>query len=399
MLYFNLLCLCDDFFDSSGESNLKCLFLRYLAVLSLLLYPVFWCSSQSFASQDSLSSRSSASLQVKKASNSPLLSRKGELPIVVETAFAESIALDQVLESIGTLNAYQSLVIKAEVSGKIDGIHFSDGSFVRKDGLLVSLDSSTQRVLLEQAQAEVVFCRKKYHRLADLAARKFISENNKDQAWSELRVAEGKLSLAKVNLEKMLVHAPFSGILGFKNISVGMYVEPGRDLIVLQDISRVKVDLPFPERYFGQLRVGQEISLRFDAYPQKNFSATVRAIDVEIDQGSRSFWIRSILKNPNGLLRAGMLAKANVRIARDPDTVVVPEESLITTNGDSFSLYRVQDSFATRVNVQVGMRKDGKVEIVSGLKTGEQVITAGQAKFLGRLDKIPVRVISPVIRE
>ena len=314
-------------------------------------------------------------------------------PVNVEAARAELVSLSETAFTVGTLRANESVVVKPEIAGRVDRIAFDGGSLVRKGALLVALDATVAAAEAEQIRAELALARSNYQRTADLAGQKFVSESARDQAASNLKVVEAKLKLAEAKLAKTQIRAPFSGRLGLRNFSVGDFIREGAELVVLEDVSQMKVDLRLPERYLGQLRRGQALELEFDAYPGRRFGAVLEAIDVQVDANGRSVVVRGRMSNPDGLLRAGMFAKASLTLAQRANAVVVPEEALVPA-GELQFVYRIEDGKAMRVRVRIGLRRDGKVEIVEGLRGGDQVVTAGQPRLTR--DATEVQVLGAV---
>jgi len=294
---------------------------------------------------------------------------------------------------VGTLRANESVVVKPEIAGRIDRIGFEGGSLVRKGALLVVLDATVAAAEAEQIRAELALARSHYQRTADLARQQFVSESARDQAASNLKVVEAKLKLAEAKLAKTEIRAPFSGRLGLRNFSVGDFIREGTELVVLEDVSQMKVDLRLPERFLGQLRQGQSLALEFDAYPGRRFEALLEAIDVQVDANGRSVVARGRMANPDGLLRTGMFARVSLTLAQRANAVVVPEEALVPV-GEQQYVYRIDEGKAVRQRVRTGLRRDGKVEIVEGLRGGEQVVTAGQPKLTS--DATEVRIVEPV---
>jgi len=313
-------------------------------------------------------------------------------PVGVEAARAERISLSETVSTVGTLRANESVVVKPEIAGRIDRIGFEGGSLVRKGALLVVLDATVAAAEAEQIRAELALARSHYQRTADLARQQFVSESARDQAASNLKVVEAKLKLAEAKLAKTGIRAPFSGRLGLRNFSVGDFIREGTELVVLEDVSQMKVDLRLPERFLGQLRQGQSLALEFDAYPGRRFEALLEAIDVQVDANGRSVVARGRMANPDGLLRTGMFARVSLTLAQRANAVVVPEEALVPV-GEQQYVYRIDEGKAVRQRVRTGLRRDGKVEIVEGLRGGEQVVTAGQPKLTG--DATEVRIVGP----
>jgi len=205
-------------------------------------------------------------------------------------------------------------------------------------------------------------------------------------------VQEARLQLAEAQLAKTRIVAPFSGVLGLRNFSTGDFVKDGAELVTLEDVSSMKVDLRLPERFLGQLRRGQAISVAVDAYPGREFKAELDALDAQVDANGRSLLARGRLANPDGVLRTGMFAKARILLKEKPTATVVPEEAIMPVGNEVF-VYRVEGGKAMRTKVQTGLRRSGKVEIVDGVKPGDLVVTAGQMRL--QRDGMEVRVIDP----
>lgn len=313
-------------------------------------------------------------------------------PVAVEVAKARVMALADDVFAVGTLRANESVVVKPEIAGRIVNIAFADGASVRQDQLLIELDASVLAAQAEQVRAELALSQTTYDRTADLAKRNFVSESARDQAAANLNVQQARLRLAEAQLGKTRIVAPFAGVLGLRNVSLGDFVREGAELVILEDVSSMKVDLRLPERYIGQLRRGQRIEVGVDSFPDQQFVAVLDAVDVQVDANGRSLMARGRLENRDLLLRSGMFAKARIVLKEKPQAVVIPEEAIIP-EGSAAQVYRVVDGKAQRVSVVTGIRRDGVVELVSGISAGDLVITAGQLKL--QRDGQEVRVIDP----
>jgi len=313
-------------------------------------------------------------------------------PVGVEAARVATMALADEVLAVGTLRANESVVIKPEIAGRIVRIGFSDGARVPRGALLVGLDDSVLAAQAEQASAELGLARASFERTQDLAKRNFVSGSALDQAAANLKVQEARLHLAEAQLAKTRIVAPFGGVLGLRNVSVGDFVKDGAELVVLEDVSGMKVDLRLPERFLGQLRRGQSITVAIDAFPGREFTATLDALDAQVDANGRSVLARGRLANPEGVLRSGMFAKARIVLREKPEARVIPEEAVIPVGASAF-VFRIVDGKAVRTEVRTGLRKAGKVEILDGLGAGDQVVTAGHQKLTR--DGTEVRVVDP----
>jgi membrane fusion protein (multidrug efflux system) len=312
-------------------------------------------------------------------------------PTAVEAAKARTMALADDVFAVGTLRANESVVVKPEIAGRIVKVAFSDGASVRQGQLLIELDASVLAAQAEQVRAELALSQATHDRTADLAKRNFVSESARDQAAANLNVQQARLRLAEAQLAKTRIVAPFNGVLGLRNVSLGDFVREGAELVVLEDVSSMKVDLRLPERYLGQLRRGQRIDVGVDAFPEHSFVAVLDAIDVQVDANGRALMARGRLDNREQLLRTGMFAKARIVLRDKPQAVVVPEEAIIPEGSAAF-VYRVIEGKARRTPVVTGIRRDGVVELVSGVQAGDMVITAGQLKL--QRDGQDVRVLN-----
>jgi membrane fusion protein (multidrug efflux system) len=312
-------------------------------------------------------------------------------PVQVEAEKAQTMPLAEEVFAVGTLRANESVMVRPEMAGRVVQVRFSDGAQVKQGDLLIALDGSVLSAQAEQTRAELALSRANHERTADLAQRNFVSQSAKDQAAANLSVQEARLRLAEAQLSKTRIHAPFSGQLGLRNFSVGDFVKEGSDLVLLEDLSRLKVDLRLPERYLGQLRKGLDIEVTVDAFSNRTFRAVLDAVDVQVDANGRSVVARGLIANPDASLRGGMFAKARIVLRDKPQAVVIPEEAITPVGGDLF-VYRVIDGKARMTRVSSGQRRDGKVEITQGLAAGDLVVTAGQLKI--QRDGQDVRVVS-----
>jgi membrane fusion protein (multidrug efflux system) len=304
----------------------------------------------------------------------------GRGPVGVEAARAQSMAITEEVFAVGNLRANESVTIRPEIAGRVVRIGFTEGGLVRKGDLLVELDRSVLLAQVEQARAELDLSKANYDRTADLAERKFVSASAKDQAAANLSVQQAKLRLAEAQLAKTQIFAPFNGVVGLRNFSVGDYVREAADLVVLEDVSQMKVDLRLPERFLGELKPGLSVEMRVDAYPQRVFRAAISALDVQVSADGRALIARGMLANQEFLLRSGMFARARIVLKERGSAVMVPEEAVYPMGADVF-VYKIIDGKAMRARVATGVRRDGKVEITEGVVVGDLVVTAGQIKL------------------
>jgi membrane fusion protein (multidrug efflux system) len=299
--------------------------------------------------------------------------------VPVEVTTAESGAVRDEIEVVGNIRADESVIIRPEISGLVKDVHFSEGDTVEADDLLFSLDDEILSAEVTEAEAAHELAKRNYERSTKLLSRQVGTERTRDEALAEMQSSEAKLSLAKARLNKTKIRAPFSGIIGFREISVGAYVSTGTDLVRLVKTDPVEVAFRVPERFLPVLGEGQDITVRVDAFPDREFSGEVFALDNIVDINGRSIQVRARVPNPDLLLRPGLFARVNLVTELRQDAVIVPEAAIVPTVDGAYVL-RVVDGKAKRTDVTIGRRMAGEVEIVDGLSAGETVIVAGQQK-------------------
>ena len=318
-------------------------------------------------------------------------------PVVVETQAVSVRVLDDDVSAVGSLVSNESVVLRPEVSGRIEAIHFRDGEPVRRGEVLVELDAAVQRAELQQARANLTLAEADFSRTQDLFGRKFVSRSSLDDARAKLEVARAGVALAQARLARMQIRAPFDGVVGIRSVSPGDFVKDGDVLINLEDIATLKLDFRLPELYLDRVRSGQTLELSSDVLPGERFAATVEAIDPLVDAEGRAVRLRASLPNPDMRLRPGVFVRVRLILAERGEVAMVPEAALVPAPGDVQFVYRVADGKVQRVNVRTGQRRDAMVEIVDGLQPGMVVVTAGQLKLRDGAD-VKVAAASATLR-
>ncbi|MFZ4536377.1 efflux RND transporter periplasmic adaptor subunit [Propionivibrio sp.] len=309
------------------------------------------------------------------------------LPVETARVLAANLALDAT--AVGSLRSNESVVLRPETAGRISSINFKDGSAVAKGALLVGLDSATQSAEFDQAKANLGLAQVNLQRSRELFEKKFVSQQALDNVEAGLKVQMAALALAQAKLDKTRIKAPFSGVVGIRNVSVGDYVKEGQELINLEDIGTLKIDFRLPESYLGQLKPGQTIEVSTDALPGQQFEAVLDAINPLVDTGGRAISCRAHLSNADGRLRPGMFVRVRLIFEQRSKVLLVPEQAIVPDTKTPF-VFRVVEGKAMRVPVVTGLRRNAQVEIVEGLKADDEVVTAGQMKLR---DGAPVMAI------
>jgi membrane fusion protein (multidrug efflux system) len=283
------------------------------------------------------------------------------------------------VEVLGTLRANESVDITATVTDTVTVIHFEDGQRLNRGDILIEMTSEEEHAQLEEELSTFSEAEKQYNRLTPLVARGAASKSLLDQRQRELSTAKARLRAIESRLQDRLILAPFSGVVGLKNISVGALVEPGDVITTLDDDTTMKLDFTVPAIHLAALKRGIPIKARSSAYAGREFEGTIMSIGSRIDSVTRSITVRALIDNQERLLKPGLLMTAEL-LKNKRDAIVIQEEALIPSGKTNFVLVvdaSVSPQKAVRREVQIGVRRFGEVEIVQGLKAGELVITHG----------------------
>ncbi|MCC2633187.1 MAG: putative periplasmic linker protein [Ramlibacter sp.] len=314
----------------------------------------------------------------------------------VEAARVETVRITDDAQAVGSLRSRQSVMLRPEVSGRVTQINFRDADRVKRGQVLVQLDDQLPMAQVRQAEAEVSIARANHRRNRELVEEKFIAQRAVDESAANLQVAEAKLALARATLARLKILAPFDGVAGIRSINVGDYLKDGADIVNIEDLDALYVDFRLPERLQTRIRPGQTAMVDVDALPGQRFTAVIQAIDPLVDANGRSVGVRGCVDNRHLKLRPGMFARIAPIFNVRENARMIPEEAIVPQGGRQF-VYRLVDgpdqdtSIAQRVEVTVGVRQPGKVEVVSGLAPGDLVVTAGQQRI--QKDGTPVRVL------
>jgi membrane fusion protein, multidrug efflux system len=303
-----------------------------------------------------------------------------EKTVPVEAAKVAAGPLSEQVTAVGTLLSNESVTVSAEIAGRLEEIHFVEGQPVKKGAPLFTLDDSVYRAQLADAEAKLKLAEQTYKRTSQLFSSKYATAQSADEAVSNLAVAKAAVELASVQLEKTRIVAPFSGIVGLRQVSVGEYITAGKALVNLEAIDPVKADFRVPEKFLPAIKVGQDIRITVDAFPGETFDGKVYAIDPRIDVAGRSLLVRAKVPNKDQQLRPGLFARVTVLLKLKEDALTVPEQAIVP-QGDSQYVFKIDGGKVKLTKVTLGMRRSGRVEILDGLSANDQVVTAGQLKL------------------
>ncbi|MFT7108876.1 MAG: membrane fusion protein (multidrug efflux system) [Psychrobacter glaciei] len=309
----------------------------------------------------------------------PLISvAQGGLPAEVIRVKTET--LKNTIQSIGSLKANQSVVLSSEVSGRITAIGFEDGTEVKLNTPLFQLDNSTQKAQLNEAYARVKLSQTEFKRVKKLFNQSVVSETDLDSAAANLSINKSQAEFSNAQLEKLSIKAPFNGMIGLHDISIGEYVNAGEDLVRLVELKTLKFDFALPEVYLSKVKLGQKIKINTTAFPENTYEGAVSAISPALNEETRSLMVRAIIQNTSLELRPGLFANVILEVSQNDNAILVPEQALIP-QGQQYFIMKVVEGKVEQVPVKIGQRRKAQVELVSGVKADDVVIIAGQMKL------------------
>lgn len=299
-------------------------------------------------------------------------------PIPVIGAEVVRKAWSDPLESLGTLKANESVTISATVTEIINQINFEGGEHVERGDVLIKLDDTEEQADLRSAQALRLERQNAVNRFTQLESRNMAPRADVEDSRAQLQQVDADIQALQAHLDNYSIRAPFDGVVGVRQISVGTLVTPGTELATLDDISRMKLDFQIPEVRLGALSQVLSLTATTAAWPDRVFNGEIAAIDSRIDPISRSLRVRAVLDNHDGLLKPGMLMR--VTIAHSPRQALIIPESAVVPEGQRKRVWVITDrdsgSIAQR-DIEIGSRREGEVEVTAGLEEGELVVTHG----------------------
>lgn len=287
--------------------------------------------------------------------------------------------VDQV-EAVGTSRAAQAVLVLAEVPGRVAQIHFQQGQQVKRDQLLVSLDDRNARADLARAEAEYQRARDDYRRGQQLVERRAISESEVDTFRTSMESARANRDAAQANLHDHNIRAPFAGVVGLRQVDGGAYLQTGDAITTLDNLGHIEVDFQMPERYLARLAVGLPVIASNDAFPGIAFEGAISHLDSRVNSNSRSLTARARLNNPGDRMLPGQFLRITVQLDRRP-ALLVPEQAIITQGAQSYVFTVDSEQKAVRHPVTLGGRREGWVEITSGLSGQPDVIVNGHSRL------------------
>lgn len=310
-------------------------------------------------------------------------------PEAVTTILAKTDEWPATLSAIGTVGAVQGVTVSADLPGIVDRIAFDSGRTVRAGEVLVQLDTRQERAQLVAAEAQRDLARLNLDRMTDLHRQGITSQADYDRSAAEYTQAEARVGEIRATIDRKKIQAPFTGLLGIRQVNLGQYLKGGDPVVPLQSLQPIYVNFTVPQQEVGKTRVGGAVRVSFEGMAGAELLGSITAIDSVVDSATRNVQVQATFGNADGRLRPGMFVEAHVVLASGGPIVALPASAIsYAPYGDSVFIvgdiqgpngqsYRgVRQQF-----VKLGGSSGDQVAVVSGVKAGEEVVTSGAFKL------------------
>lgn len=283
------------------------------------------------------------------------------------------------IEAVGTARANEQVTLSAPVTERIVRLNFDDGAFVRQGQVVAVLRQAEQTAQLTEANARAREAQQQLQRIAALKDRGFATRSNYDTQVAAAAAARAQAQQVQAQIGDRVVRAPFSGWVSLRNISVGAIASQGTEIATVSDLSTIKLDFTVPETMLSAIREGLPIQARSAAWPDRPFNGTIRTIDPVIDPNTRAVMVRAHLPNPDRALRPGMMMSVGIQ-SSTRSALSVPELAILGEGDNRYVFVLGEGNRVHRTEVRTGAHLNGRVEIISGLRPGQRVVTEGIVK-------------------
>lgn len=299
---------------------------------------------------------------------------------LVSTQIVSHSALKRQVTTLGTALANESVQIVSNASDYLIELHINEGKTVEKGQLIAQLNDVEERARVAELSASLMDQKRQLERVKNLAKTQATAQSLLDEQQTRVNTTQAQLDAVKARLNEMTIRAPFSGVLGLRQVSEGAYLTAGTVLTTLDDLNKIRLEFSVAEYYLAQLKPGMTVNASNVAYPGKVFNGQIKAIDTRLDPVTRSVKVHALMPNDGMELRPGMLLNVSVTLA-EVQALQVSEKAIVPLQNKQYVFVVNKDNSVTQTEVQLGQRMPGLVEIVSGLNPGDQVVIEGTTKI------------------
>ena len=318
------------------------------------------------------------------------LAASGNPAQTVSTVEAKLAEWQPRLEAVGSLRAVSGADLSAQVAGIVSAIHFQSGADVKQGTLLLELMAADDIAKLQSLKATAALARITLERDQKQLAAQAVSQQTVDTDTQTLKSDEAQVAQQQALVDYKSIRAPFSGRLGIRQVDLGQYLAAGTAIVTLQSLDPIYIDFYLPQQALAQIKVGQPVSATVDTYPGTAFPGEIAAVNPKVDPATRNVQVRAVLKNPELKLLPGMFATVRVEVGTPESHLTLPQTA-ITYNSYGSTVYIVEQKgknakgepmlAARQTFVTTGETRGDQVAVLSGLKAGETVVSAGGIKL------------------
>ncbi len=303
-------------------------------------------------------------------------------PAQVAVIVIQARTFTNALDVLGVAKGRQSVTLTAAATQLVERVRFTPGQHVAQGAVLVELKDTEQSAGLAQAQARQVEAQRAFERYKTLGQQGFASKAQIDQYEAAYVSAKADVAAAQARQSDRLIRAPFSGVVGLSDVAPGALINPGAAIVTLDDVSALRVDFQVPDRSISAVHEGQVVTAKVDAFPDLGVQGRIVRLDTRIDERTRALTARAEFPNPGGRLKPGMMMR--VAVTQGQRQALSAPESAVSVQGDSAFVYVLSKqgdrTIAEQRPVVTGVRQAGFVEILDGVRAGEQVVADGLNK-------------------
>ena len=310
-------------------------------------------------------------------------------PEAVTTIVAKQEEWPTSLSAIGTLAAVQGVTVSADLPGTVERIAFESGQSVRTGDVLAVLDTRQEQAQLAALEAQRELARLTFNRIQGLLNERVISQAEFDRATAEFRQTEARVGEVRAVIDRKTIRAPFSGILGLRQVNLGQYLAGGAAVVPLQSLDPTYVNFGIPQQDAGQIRIGQAVRITTEDLAGAAPTGRITAINSVVDEATRNIQVQATLANPSGKLRSGMFVQAAVQLGESREAVTLPATAIsYAPYGDSvFVVQDLKDPNGQTYRgvrqqfVKLGPARGDQIAVLSGIKPKDEVVTSGVFKL------------------
>ena len=307
-------------------------------------------------------------------SKKELPKQTGSPASIVDVIIAEPSKINNIIEANGTVVAYESVELHPEISGRLTFLNVPEGSTIQKGTVMAKMNDADLQAQINKTNVQLELAIQTEERLRKLLTVNGINQADYDAALNQVNSYKADIAYTQALIDKTIIRAPFSGVVGLKQVSPGAYVTPATVIATLQQLDKIKVDFTLPEEYSSFIKKGNKVEVEVQNGQQIKDKALIIATEPQISQSTRNIKVRAILEKGKG--NPGAFVKVYINNSNEKSAIKVPSNAIIPDDKNN-QVILVKGGKASFVNVQTGVREASTVEITKGINTGDSVVVTG----------------------